>query len=143
MRTTRLITAVLAFCLIGLVPFVGGASASASELQTSSVAGSPAAGVDSSERAKGSRKVILKSRQATRRSLRFIGRVQAATKKKITLVRANGVKGPYRQFRAARTDARGRFVFNDIRKTGYYAVKVPSDKKYKTSYSNVIRVYYR
>ncbi len=142
MRTTRLLTAVLAFCLIGLVPFAAAAPATAAEPHARTVAAAPATASGAADRARTTRKVVFKFRKTGNRSFRFVGDVQGANKKKIYLLRSNTKKGKYRTFRTTRTDGRGKYTFANLGKTGYYGVKVPSDKKYAKSYSNVIRVYY-
>ena len=145
MRMYRLLTAVLAFCLIGFVPFATSTSANAAEhagAVVSSSAPSAFADTATADRAKTTRKISFNFKTLSRTSYKFIGKVQGANKKKITLLRSNSKKGKYRTFRTTRTSSTGHYKFNKLGKTGWFAVKVPSDKKYKTSYSKLIHVFY-
>ena len=144
MRMHRLLAAVLVAGLIGLVPFTT-SSATAAEPHARSLAasaitsGAPSA---ATEKAKPARRITIKFKSTSRRAGKFIGKVQDATKKKVVLVRSNSERGKYRPFRTSRTSKSGHYAFKNIGKVGYYKVKVASDKKYKTSFSNGIRLYY-
>ncbi len=81
-------------------------------------------------------------KQQGRTSYKFFGKVQGAKNKKITLLRSTTKKGKYRTFKSGRTDGRGNYSWRGLKATGWFYVKVPSDKKYATSYSKLIRVYY-
>ena len=140
MRMHRLLAAVLVAGLIGLVPFTT-SSATAAEPHARTIAASTTSSA-TAERAKTARVITLKYKNQSRRALKFFGKVQDAKKKKVTLVRSNSEKGKYRPFRTGRTNTKGRYVFRNLTKTGYYKVKVASDKKYKTSFSNGVRLYY-
>ena len=135
MRMPRTVIAVLAFCLVGLVPIAAPSSASASETS----ARAETASVE--QAAKPRRTVKFAFKKDGRRYYKFIGKVQAAKNKKVTLMRSNTKKGKYRPFRSGRTNARGNFSWGNQKALGWFYVKVPSDKKYATSYSQLIHVY--
>jgi hypothetical protein len=127
MRMHRSVIAVVAFCLVGLVPLATPTSATAAE---------------STALAKPTRTVKFEFKQTTNRTYKFYGKVQAAKNKKIILMHSAKKKGKYRTFRTARTNARGNYSWKGMRATGYFYVKVPSDARFATSYSQLIHVYY-
>ena len=144
MRMHRLLATVLVGGLIGLVPFTA-SSATAAEPQARTIAASAttsAAPSAAADRAKPARRITIKFKATSRRAGKFVGKVQDATKKKVILVRSNSERGKYRPFRTNRTSKTGHYAFKNIGRVGYYKVKVASDKKYKTSFSNGIRLYY-
>lgn len=138
MRMHRTLIAALAFALIGLVPFTS-ATANAAEVtaaKTSTSAAAPAAA------AKPRRTVAFKFKSTSRTTYKFVGKVQAAKNKKIVIQRSNSKKGKYRNFLTLRTNAKGNFFTRNLKATGWFVVKVPSDKRFATSYSQLIRVFY-
>lgn len=137
MRMHRILIAALAFALIGLVPFTS-ATANAAEVTAakSSAAAAPAAA------AKPNRTVAFKFKSLGRTTYRFTGKVQAAKNKKIIIQRSNSKKGKYRNFLTLRTNAKGNYATRNLKATGWFVVKVPSDKRFATSYSQLIRVFY-
>jgi hypothetical protein len=137
MRMHRILISVLAFCLIGLVPFGGSTSANAAEPTATAADKSVTAPV----LAKPTRRISFKFKQ-TNRTYKLYGKVQDAKKKKIYLTRANRKKGKYRNFKTTRTSSTGRYAWTGLRKPGWYKVKVPSTKKWATSVSGWIHVYY-
>lgn len=138
MRMHRSVIAVLAFCLIGLVPFTTSSSAAAAE----PTARASAAEAASQRLAKPARTVKFEFKQTTRTTYKFYGKVQAAKNKKISLLRSTTRKGKYRVFKTTRTNARGNYAWTGLRATGFYYVKVPSDARFATSYSQLIQVFY-
>jgi len=126
MRMHRSVIAVLAFCLVGLVPFATPSSATAAE---------------SAAVAKPTRTVKFEFKSFGGSTYKFYGKVQAAKNKKIILMRAAAKKGNYRPFKTTRTNSRGNYSWKGMRATGYFYVKVPSDARYATSYSQLIHVY--
>jgi putative lipoic acid-binding regulatory protein len=128
MRMHRSVVAVLAFCLLGLVPFATTSSADAS--------------VASQELAAPARTVKFEFKQTTRTTYKFYGKVQAAQNKKIILLHSATKKGKYRPFKKARTSARGNYSWKGLHATGYFYVKVPKDANFATSYSQLIHVFY-
>lgn len=138
MRMHRILIAALAFALVGLVPFTS-ATANAADVtaaKTSSAAAPTAA-------AKPTRKVAFKFKQKGRTTYKFAGKVQAAKNKKIIIQRSNSRNGKYRNFLTLRTNAKGNYSTRNLKRTGWFVVKVPSDKRFATSFSGLIRVYYR
>ena len=139
MRMHRSVIAVLAFCLIGLVPLATSSSATAAE----PAARASAATVASQQLAKPARTVKFEFKQTTSRTYKFFGKVQAAKNKKILLMHTpKRKKGKYSIFKTGRTNSRGNYSWKGLRATGYFYVKVPSDARFATSYSQLIHVYY-
>jgi hypothetical protein len=138
MRMHRTLIAVLAFCLIGLVPFA---------------ASSPATAAEPSAKASDSSVAVQKLALPTRKvkfefkgfgkTYKFFGKVQAAKSKKITLMRSKTKKGKYRPYKSTRTNGSGNYSWSNLKATGWFYVKVPADSRYKTSYSQLIQVFYR
>lgn len=135
MRMHRILVAVLAFCLIGLVPFATSTAANADP-----AAKAEGAGVES--RALPTRAISFKFKQTSRTSYKLYGKVQAAHNKKIYLTRSNTKKGKYRIFKTTRTSATGHYKWTGLHKAGWYKVKVPRDSRFATSISGWIHVYY-
>jgi hypothetical protein len=135
MRMHRLVIAVLAFCLVGLVPFTTASSANAAPAVSAAAASAETAALPA-------RTVKFEFKPQGNTSYKFYGKVQGAKNKKITLFRAKTKKGKYRTFKTGRTDARGNYSWGHLKATGWFYVKVPADKKYATSYSKLINVYY-
>ena len=125
MRMHRSVVAVLAFCLLGLVPFTSSTSAAAAEQQ-----------------ALPARTVKFEFKQTSRTTYKFYGKVQGAENKKIILFRSIKKDSKARPFRKTRTNARGNYSWTGMRATGYFYVKVPGDARYATSYSQLINVFY-
>ena len=137
MRMHRLVIAVLAFCLVGLVPFT---TASSAERGSSRCQGSGCERRDG--RPAGPQREV---------------RVQAAGPHELQVLREGAGREeqedhaaplqhqegqvPHLQVRSAPT-ASGNYSWGGLKATGWFYVKVPSDKKYATSYSKLIRVYY-
>jgi curli biogenesis system outer membrane secretion channel CsgG len=136
MRMHRIVIAVLSFCLVGLVPFVAASSATAAE------PAAKAAGTIVEKAALPARKVKFQFKAQAHSSYKFYGKVQGAKNKKITLLHSKSKKGKYRSFKSGRTNARGNYIWQHLKATGWFYVKVPSDSKYATSYSQLIHVYY-
>jgi hypothetical protein len=135
MRMPRTVIAILAFCLIGLVPFATSTSATATEVAAK-------ASDSSVEKALPTRTVKFEFKATSRTRYKFFGKVQAAQNKKIILMRSNTKRGKYRAFKSTRTNARGNYQFLGLRATGWFHVKVPADARFRTSYSQLIRVFY-
>jgi hypothetical protein len=130
----RTVIAVLAFCLIGLVPFATSSATAAEVAATAS---------DSSvAKALPTRTVKFEFKATSRTRYKFYGKVQAATNKKIILMYAKHKRGNYRPFKYTRTNERGNYTFLRLRPTGWFFVKVPADARFKTSVSQLIRVFY-
>ncbi len=131
----RTVIAVLAFCLVGLVPVT---TAHAAEPRAR------AAGMSVETAALPGRRVKFEFKQQDRSSYKFYGKVQGAQqKKKVILLRATSKEGKYRLFRTGRTNARGNYSWNHLRAVGWFYLKVPGDRQYATSYSKLIHVHYR
>ncbi|MDQ4054226.1 MAG: hypothetical protein M3237_16190 [Actinomycetota bacterium] len=135
MRMPRTVIAVLAFCLIGLVPFATSSSATATEVAAKASDSTVASALPT-------RTVKFEFKATSRTRYKFFGKVQAATNKKILLMRSQTKRGTYRAFKSTRTNDRGNYKFLGLRATGWFYVKVPADARFKTSYSQLIRVYY-
>jgi hypothetical protein len=138
MRMHRTVIAVLAFCLVGLVPFTTASSANAAEPNAKAAGAS----VETTAAAP-ARNVKFEFKQQGRTSYKFYGKVQGAKNKKITLLRSKAKKGKYRPYKTGRTNARGNYSWGHLKATGWFYVKVPSDSKYATSYSKLIHVFYQ
>ncbi len=136
MRMHRILIAVLAFCLVGLVPFTTSSSASAAESSAKTAATS------AETAALPARTVKFEFKQQGRTSYKFYGKVQGAKNKKISLLRSNTKKGKYRPFKSTRTNGKGIYSWGNLKATGWFYVKVPKDSKYATSYSKLIHVFY-
>lgn len=137
MRMYRPVIAVLAFCLVGLVPLVSGTSATAAEPAAKAAGDS----VQLERLAKPRREVVFKFKSKGR-SYNFVGKVQNGKRTKVLLMRSNNKKGKYTTFKKGRTNARGNFAWKGLRKAGWYYVKVPGNAKWATSKSDLIHVYY-
>jgi len=135
MRMPRTAIAVLAFCLIGLVPFATSSSATATEVAAK-------ANDSSVARALPTRTVKFEFKAISRTRYKFVGKVEKATNKKIILMRSKTKRGKYRAFKTTRTNERGNYKFLGLRATGWYHVKVPADARFATSRSQLIRVFY-
>jgi curli biogenesis system outer membrane secretion channel CsgG len=136
MRMHRIVIAVLSFCLVGLMPFAASSSATAAEPHARAV------GSSVEKAALPARTVKFQFKAQARSSYKFYGKVQGAKNKKISLLHSNSKKGKYRPFKTTRTNARGNYSWQHLKATGWFYVKVPSDSKYATSYSQLIHVYY-
>lgn len=137
MRVHRLLIAVLAFCLIGLVPFVSGTSATAV-----APAASAARQEASAERLAKPRRTVAFEFKELRRGYKFTGKVQDGKRTKVNLMRAEKKKGKYRVVKSGRTNAQGRFEWSGLSKPGWYYAKVPGNNTWATSYSQLIHVFY-
>jgi hypothetical protein len=137
MHMHRLVIAVLAFCLVGLVPFTASSSATAVE----PAATQAGASVEAPRLAKPARNVAFKFKEL-RRGYKFVGKVQDGKRTKVNLMRSSSKKGKYGVFKTGRTSGTGNFAWTGLSKQGWYYVKVPGNKTYATSYSQLIHVYY-
>jgi hypothetical protein len=138
MRMHRLVIAVLAFCLVGPVPFTASSSAAAAVEPAARQAG---ASVEAPRPAKPARNVAFKFKEL-RRGYKFVGKVQHGERAKVNLMRSSSKKGRYGVFKTARSSGTGNFAWTGLSKPGWYYVKVPGNKTYATSYSQLIHVYY-
>jgi hypothetical protein len=133
MRMPRTVIAVLAFCLIGLVPFTASSSATATEAAAQASDSSAVAALPE-------RRVSFKFKSFGR-TYKFFGKVQAAKNKKVHLMRAKTKRGKYRVFKSTRTNARGNYSWTGLRATGWFYVKVPADARFRTSRSQLYEVF--
>lgn len=138
MRRSRTVTAVLAFCLVGLALLTPASSAHSAAAPSAMVRG---ASVEMA--ALPGRRVKFEFKQQDSSSYKFYGKVQGAKQKKVILVRATSKEGKYRPFRTGRTNARGHYSWSHLRAVGWFYLKVPGDRHYATSYSKLIHVHYR
>lgn len=129
----RALTAVLAFCLVGLVPL---ASTSANAAEPAANATQVATAPSAEKAAKPARKVTMKIHRTSRVAFKFTGKVQAAKNKKIKLMYAKKKKGKWTTYRTLRTNSNGYYKTKPTSKKGWYQIKVPGDKRFRTSYSN-------
>lgn len=134
----RAIIAMVAFALVGLVPFAGStataddAGFTQGEVVTS---GADASGRDDA-RAKPRRWISLKFK-ATHNGNRFKlhGWIKDCTRCQVKLMRSNRKWGTYRQFRVKRANKSGGYAFKQLNRAGWYRTKVPGNAKYATSWS--------
>ena len=137
MRMSRIIIAALAISLIGLVPMTA-SSATAAESSTA-----PSASAAAAQAAKPARTVKFAFKDTPGRGYKFFGKVQDGNRTKVNLLRADSKRGNYRLFKTKRTTATGNYSWTRLTKAGWYYVKVPGNVKWKTSFSQLIHVYYR
>ncbi len=125
MRVTRIVSALVALVLAAALPVLVSGSANATEANQASVAAK-------------TRDITFQFR-AKGRTYKFQGVVKPRSKSKniaVKLLRANCKKCKYRPFKSTRTNNRGKYDFTGLRKTGWFTIKVPASKGFKTSYAN-------
>ena len=133
MRVTRIVSVLVALVLAAALPvLVSGSATAAGEKQAAAAAAAKTRDITFQFRAKG-------------RTYKFQGTVKPRSKSKnisVKLLRANCKKCKYRTFKSTRTNNRGKYDFSGLKKTGWFTIKVPASKGFKTSYANKsIRVF--
>jgi putative lipoic acid-binding regulatory protein len=139
MRIDHILVTALAVALLSLVGPVPSATSSA---VAAPAARSAASSADAAPAAKPARRVKFEFKR-TGFTYKLYGKVQAAVRKKVLLLRSTTEDGEYRLYRTTRTTARGNYAWENLRASGFYYVKVPSDRRFATSYSQLIEVYFR
>jgi hypothetical protein len=142
MRIDRILVTALAVALLSLVGPAPSATSSAVAAPAAPAVRSAGSGADAAPGAKPARRVKFEFKR-TGFTYKFYGKVQAAVRKKVLLLRSATKDGEYRLYRTTRTTARGHYAWENLRASGFYYVKVPSDSRFATSYSQLIEVYFR
>jgi hypothetical protein len=113
MRQTRFVAALIALFLAAALPLVSSGGAQASS-------GHSAVAVKAKVK-----KVTINFAPHGSKSFSLYGKVKPKAKnKKATLLRATKLNGHYSKQRTTKTNKKGKYAFNGLKKEGFYVVKV-------------------
>jgi type II secretory pathway pseudopilin PulG len=123
MRSTRIVSALVALMLAAALPLLASGSATAtSHKQT----------------AQKTRTITFQFR-AQSKTYKFQGTIKPKSDSKniaVKLLRATCKNCKYKPFRGTRSNNQGKYAFTGLKKTGWFTIKVPASKGYATSFAS-------
>lgn len=147
MRMNRTLAAVIAFAMLGLVPFVSNSTAVAATRHGAVAASQPAAASATAERKQLPEREIVTEGVKQGQKLILKGKVKGAPKyarKLVRIERRIGKDGNWKTYKKLKSEAKGGFRTQvGAPRTGkwFFRAVTPKTNSYRKSYSNVLYSY--